>query len=129
MICPAYGSPDVLQLKEVAKPTPKDNKVLIKVHAAAVGPADCAFRKGQPFIIKLIYGLARPKFAILGVEFAGEIEAAGKDVTLFTNGDQVLGMSPKSFGAHYVAAAKADDRPDSRLEAQHDALEESGFHE
>src|SRR2546421_2550848 len=83
-----YGSPDVLQLKEVAKPTPKDNEVLIKVHAAVVGPADCAFRKGDPFIVKLIYGLARPKFAILGVEFAGEIEAVGKDVTLFKKGDQ-----------------------------------------
>src|SRR5690349_3783529 len=123
MICPAYGSPDVLQLKEVAKPTPKDNEVLIKVHAAAVGPADCAFRKGQPFIIKLIYGLARPKFAILGVEFAGEIEAARKDVTLFTNGDQVFGMSPKSFGAHAEYMCLPEDtslitKPDNATYAQ-----------
>ena len=63
IVCTTYGSPDVLQLKEVAKPTPKDNEVLIKVHAAVVGPADCAFRKGEPFIVKLMYGLARPKFA------------------------------------------------------------------
>lgn len=100
MICTAYGSPDVLKLKQVIKPIPKDNEVLIKVHAAVVGPADCAFRKGEPFIVKLVYGLARPKFAILGVEFAGEIEAIGKAVTLFKKGDQVYGMSPNSFGAH-----------------------------
>jgi NADPH:quinone reductase-like Zn-dependent oxidoreductase len=110
MVCTTYGSPDVLQLKEVAKPTPKDNEVLIKVHAAVVGPADCAFRKGDPFIVKLIYGLARPKFAILGVEFAGEIEAVGKDVTLFKKGDQVFGMSPNSFGAHAEYMCLPEDK-------------------
>ena len=111
IVCPTYGSPDVLQLKEVAKPSPKDNEVLIKVHAAVVGPADCAFRKGDPFIVKLIYGLARPKFAILGVEFAGEIEAVGKDVTLFKKGDQVFGMSPNSFGAHAEYMCLPEDKP------------------
>lgn len=95
-----YGSPDVLHIKEVAKPIPKDNEVQIKVHAAVVGPSDCAFRKGDPFMVKLIHGLTRPKFAILGVEFGGEIEAVGKDVTLFTKGDPVFGMSPNSFGTH-----------------------------
>jgi NADPH:quinone reductase-like Zn-dependent oxidoreductase len=96
----AYGTPDVLHIKEVAKPIPKDNEVQIKIHAAVVGPSDCAFRKGDPFMVKLIHGLTRPKFAILGVEFAGEIEAVGKDVTLFTKGDPVFGMSPNSFGTH-----------------------------
>jgi NADPH:quinone reductase-like Zn-dependent oxidoreductase len=67
-------------------------------------------RKGEPFIIKLIYGLARPKFAILGVEFAGEIEAAGKDVTLFKKGDQVYGMSPNSFGAHAEYMCLPEDK-------------------
>ena len=110
IVCTTYGSPDVLQLKEVAKPTPKDNEVLIKVHAAVVGPADCAFRKGEPFIVKLMYGLARPKFAILGVEFAGEIEAVGKDVTLFTKGDQVYSMSPDSFGAHAEYMCLPEDK-------------------
>jgi NADPH:quinone reductase-like Zn-dependent oxidoreductase len=110
MICTTYGSPDVLQLKEVAKPIPKDNEVLIRIHAAIVGPADCAFRKGDPFIVKLIYGLARPKFAILGVEFAGEIEAIGKDVTLFKPGDQVFGMSPNSFGAHAEYMCLPEDK-------------------
>jgi NADPH:quinone reductase-like Zn-dependent oxidoreductase len=110
MVCTTYGSPDVLQLKQVAKPTPKDKEVLIKVHAAVVGPSDCAFRKGDPFIVKFIYGLVRPKFAILGVEFAGEIEAVGKDVTLFQKGDQVFGMSPNSFGAHAEYMCLPEDK-------------------
>ena len=95
-----YGSPDVLQLADVEKPTPKDNEVLIKLHAAVVGPSDCAFRKGHPFMIKLMYGLKRPKYNVLGVELAGEIEAVGKDVTLFQQGDQVFGISPNTLGAH-----------------------------
>src|SRR5688572_11348413 len=100
VITTAYGSPDVLQIREVAKPAPKDNEVLIKVHAGVVGPSDCAFRKGDPFIIKLMYGLSKPKLPIPGVELAGEIEAVGRDVTLFKPGDQVFGMSPDQFGAH-----------------------------
>jgi NADPH:quinone reductase-like Zn-dependent oxidoreductase len=100
IVCTQYGSPDVLQLEQVAKPTPKDNEVLIRVEAATVGPADCAFRKGEPFIVKLLYGLARPKFPILGSELAGEIEAVGKHVTLFKTGDRVFGTSPGNFGAH-----------------------------
>lgn len=100
VVCTGYGSPDVLQIKDVAKPTPRDNEVRIRVHAAVVGPSDCAFRKGDPFIIKLMYGLARPRMSTLGVEFAGEIEAVGKDVSLFKIGDHVFGMSPNSFGAH-----------------------------
>lgn len=100
VVCTTYGSPDVLQLKEVARPVPKDNEVVIRIHAAIAGPADCAFRKGEPFIIKLMYGLRKPKFAIIGTELAGEIEAVGKEVTLFKPGDQVCGMSIHSFGAY-----------------------------
>ncbi|CAM4425526.1 hypothetical protein PAAL109150_26675 [Paenibacillus alkaliterrae] len=70
MVCTKYGTPDVLQLKEVAKPAPKDNEVRIRILAATVGPADCAFRKGDPFIVKLIYGLRRPKYPILGTELS-----------------------------------------------------------
>lgn len=95
-----YGSPDVLQLREVTKPVPKNKQVLIKVHTAIAGPADCAFRKGDPFIVKLIYGLNKPRIAILGVEFSGKVEAVGKEVTLFRRGDQVFGMSPNRFGAY-----------------------------
>lgn len=100
IVCTQYGTPDVLQLQEVATPTPKDNEVLVRIHAAVVGPSDCAFRKGDPFIVKLIYGLTKPRLPTQGVEFAGEIEGVGKDVTLFRQGDAVFGMSPDTFGAH-----------------------------
>jgi NADPH:quinone reductase-like Zn-dependent oxidoreductase len=100
VVCTKYGPQEVLQLKELTKPTPKDNEVLIRIHAAVVGPSDCAFRKGEPFIVKLIYGLTRPRLSTPGVEFAGEIEAVGKDVSLFKQGDQVFGISPDRFGAH-----------------------------
>lgn len=95
-----YGTPDVLQLKEVEKPTPKDNEVRIRVHAAIVTPSDCSFRKADPFIVRFIYGLTSPKNKILGVELAGEIESVGTSVKSFKEGDQVFGISPKSFGAH-----------------------------
>lgn len=111
IVCTTYGSPEVLQLKEVAKPAPKDKEVLIRVHAAVVGPSDCAFRKGDPFIIKLIYGLTRPRLSTQGVEFAGEIEAVGKDVKLFKQGDQVFGISPNSFGAHAEYMCLPEDKP------------------
>ncbi len=78
IVCTKYGSPDVLQLKEVEKPTPKDNEVRIRVCAATVRPADCAFRKGDPYIVRVIYGLRKPRNPILGFELAGEIEAVGK---------------------------------------------------
>jgi len=109
IICTHYGTTDVLQLIEVAKPIPKDNEVLIKVHVSVVTPSDIAFRKGEPFIVKLIYGLTKPRLSIQGVEFAGEIEAVGKDVKLFKPGDQVFGMSPDRFGAHaeYICLPEA----------------------
>jgi len=100
MIQTRYGAPDVLQLQSAPKPTPKADEVLVKVHVATVGPADVAFRKGEPFIVRLLYGLAKPRLAIGGVEFGGEIEAVGEAVTLFKPGDQVYGMSVDKFGAH-----------------------------
>ncbi|NEW07559.1 NAD(P)-dependent alcohol dehydrogenase [Paenibacillus sp. SYP-B3998] len=110
IVCTKYGTPDVLQLKEVEKPTPKDNEVRIQIHAAIVTPSDCAFRKANPFIIRLLYGLMRPKNNILGVELAGEIESVGKDVKLFKKGDQVFGISPNSFGAHAEYMCLPEDK-------------------
>lgn len=96
-----YGSPEVLHLQEVPKPLPKDNEVLIKIHATTVNRNDCGFRKPEyPFIIRPINGLFKPKRKILGTELAGEIEAIGKNVKSFKHGDKVFGLSAWKFGAH-----------------------------
>lgn len=96
-----YGSPEVLHLQEVPKPVPKDNEVLIKIHATTVNRNDCGFRKPEyPFIIRPINGLFKPKRKILGTELAGEIESIGKNVKSFKPGDKVFGLSAWKFGAH-----------------------------
>lgn len=106
-----YGSPDVLHLQEVAKPTPKDNEIRVKIHAASVTPADSAFRRGEPFIIKLMYGLSKPKFNIGGVEFAGVVDAVGNDVTQFKVGEAVFGTSPDTFGAYAEYVCVPEGKP------------------
>jgi len=95
-----YGPPDVLQLTEVEKPTPKDNEILVKVHATTVNAAVMIMRKGVhpsskffSFMLRMMYGFKKPKKPILGYEFSGEIESVGKDVTLFKKGDQVYGTT------------------------------------
>lgn len=95
-----YGSTDVLQLKEIPKPTPKANEVLIKIRATTVNRTDTGLRSAEYFISRLFIGLFKPKMNILGSEFAGEIEAVGKEVTLFKTGDCVFGLSTEKFGAH-----------------------------
>lgn len=94
-----YGSPDVLQLKEVAKPTPKDNELLIRIEATTVTAVDSTFRQGASLSGRFYTGLKRPKRPVLGSTLAGEVEAVGKDVTLFKKGDQVFGTTA-DFGAH-----------------------------
>ncbi len=95
-----YGSPDALHLKEVQKPTPKNNEVLIRIHASTVNRTDCGFLRAEPFFVRFVGGLLGPKRKILGNEFAGEIEAIGKDVKSFMNGDRVFGFSGVRFGGH-----------------------------
>jgi NADPH:quinone reductase-like Zn-dependent oxidoreductase len=102
MVCTQYGSPDVLQLREVAKPVPRDHEVLIKVHAATATATGLGARTGKPIIARLASGLTKPKTSILGVEFAGEIAAVGKDVTTYKVGDPVFGMTGATTPGAYA---------------------------
>lgn len=95
-----YGSPEVLQLKEVVKPTPKDNEILLRIKATAVNSGDVRIRKADPFAVRLIFGFLKPKRNILGSVFSGEVESEGKQVRHFKVGDQVFGHTDMSFGAY-----------------------------
>src|SRR5437667_7597965 len=95
-----YGSPDVLQLKEVEKPAPSDHEVLVKVLAASAAAGDWHLLRAQPFLMRFTYGLLKPKHQILGAAFAGRVEAVGRTVTQFQPGDEVFGDSSEcGFGA------------------------------
>lgn len=104
-----YGSPEVLSIQEVETPTPKDNEVLIRIHAAVVTSVDSTFRKGDDFFAKLYTGFSKPKRPILGNEFSGEIVATGKNVSKFETGDQIYGCTQEGFGAHGEYIALSED--------------------
>ena len=101
-----YGSPDVLRLAEVERPEPKEDEVLVKIHATTVTQTDCGWRSAKPFIVRYFIGLRRPKRRILGMELAGEVEAVGAAVTEFAVGDEVFGVG--GFGAHAEYACKRE---------------------
>lgn len=128
-----YGPPEVAQLMEVAKPIPKDNELLIKVYSSTVNRTDSGFRSAEYFISRFWSGLLRPKYQILGCEFAGIIEEIGKEVTTFQKGDKVFGYNDKTFGGHaeYLTIAETEavtNIPDNISFDEAAALTEGGHY-
>lgn len=105
VVCPKYGPPEVLQLQEVDKPTPRNNEVGIKIFATAVTVSDCVIRGSKVPLrlwlpMRLVIGLTKPRHPILGIVVAGEVEAVGKEVTRFQKGNQVYAMNITRFGTY-----------------------------
>jgi NADPH:quinone reductase-like Zn-dependent oxidoreductase len=100
-----YGSPNVLKVENIQKPTPADNQVLVKVHAAAINPLDWHYTRGKPYIMRMEAGIGAPKNPRLGVDFAGTVEAVGKNVKRFKPGDEVFGGKYGAL-AEYVTPAE-----------------------
>ena len=102
-----YGSPDVLRYEDIAKPTAADNEILVKVHAASVNPLDWHYMEGTPYIVRMDAGFGKPQNPRLGVDFAGTVEAVGRNVTRFKPGDEVFGGK---FGAFAEYVTVREDR-------------------
>ncbi|MHA1928608.1 MAG: NAD(P)-dependent alcohol dehydrogenase [Candidatus Thorarchaeota archaeon] len=108
IVCTKWGPPEVLELREVPKPTPKDNEILIKIHATTVIAGDCELRgqkyptmgRGLKLLIRIGFGIRGPRKNILGQQLAGEVEAIGKDVMLFKKGDHVFGVTGFGMGTY-----------------------------
>ncbi len=112
-----YGTPDVLRLEDVERPVPKEDEVLVKIHATTVTRTDCGVRGGKPFISRFFTGLRRPKQPILGTELAGEVEAVGAGVSEFAVGDHVFGASAWRFGAHAEFICMRESAPLAHMPA------------
>jgi NADPH:quinone reductase-like Zn-dependent oxidoreductase len=109
----AYGSPEVLQLKEVEEPVPNDDEVLVKIHAASIQQTDINFRTGTPFLARVLAGLLKPKNQILGCDYSGTVEATGMNVDEYSIGDEVYGQLDKRTGTHaeYVSVSMREVSP------------------
>ena len=110
-----YGSPDVLKLADIAKPVPNDDQLLVKVHAASVNPYDWHFIRGTPYLMRLGVGLRKPKSIRVGVDFAGTVEAVGKNVTEFKPGDEVYGGKGGAFAEYLCVTEKSVVRKPSNI--------------
>ena len=99
-VCTKYGAPEVLQLNTIAKPSPKDNEILVKIHATAVNSADVRLRKADPFAVRFFFGFFKPKKPVLGGVLSGTVEATGKNVKHFKVGDCVFGSSFPNLSAY-----------------------------
>jgi len=116
-----YGPAEVLRVEDVENPAPKENEVLVRTYASTVCAADWRFRKADPFLIRLMNGLWRPKrIRILGMEFAGKVESVGRAVTQFGVGDQVFGATELKFGTHAESLAEWQAGPLKHNCEEHD---------
>jgi len=128
-----YGSPEVLSIKEVEIPTPKENEVLIRVYATTVSRTDCHILWGMPFIMRFFTGLFKPRFAVTGTDFAGQIEATGKNVKSFKAGEKVMGFDFWGLRshAHYLVLPETKEIiiiPDNTTYDQAAACVEGAFY-
>jgi NADPH:quinone reductase-like Zn-dependent oxidoreductase len=111
-VVPRYGSPDVVQVREVPKPAPREDEVLVRVHATTVSRTDCGELRPHPFFARLIFGLRRPRRTTFGMDVAGEVESVGRAVRTFKPGDRVFGMCPyRNNGAHAEYVCIAENGP------------------
>ena len=102
-----YGPSEVLRVEEVERPVPKEDELLVRIHATTVTRTDCGVRGAKPFIVRAFAGLRRPKSRIRGMELAGEVEAVGAAVTQFAVGDQVFGIKAAGAHAEYVCVRES----------------------
>jgi NADPH:quinone reductase-like Zn-dependent oxidoreductase len=110
-----YGMPEVLQIADVERPVPKEDEILVRVHATSVTRTDCGLRSAKPFFSRVLTGLRGPRFRILGMEFAGEVEAVGAAVGEFQVGDRVFGV--KGFGANAEFVCVRESAPVAHMPA------------
>jgi len=132
MVNTQYGMPEVLHLEEIEKPIPNDNEVLVKVHATTVNRTDCAVLTGKPFIMRFFVGLFKPKHPIQGTDFAGEVEAIGKEVSQFKVGDNVFGFNDEGLSSHAqylcINEEKAITTFPNKISFEHAAASIEGAH-
>ena len=110
-----YGGPEVVRIRDIPTPEPGEHEILVRVHATTVSRTDCGMRQAHPFFLRLAAGLLRPRRHVLGMDFAGTVERAGRAVTRFRPGDRVFGLSPERYGAHAEYLVLGEDDPLARL--------------